>query len=453
MTTIFNLQNFSGGMSNVLFCCSLPESYSDTKQPSQVLLRFYGDEAKNSNISIQLEIFSLLSAKNLGPKLYGKFDDGRLEEFLPAESLTSEELIDAKISNIIAKKIAAIHNLEFPKINKNSVWLKDKFLELTNFIENSNKHNSQINGTPPSSTPLTKATRGIAKDLLAIDYQKEIRFLNGLLNETQSPVVFSHNDLHQGNILLAKLSKKRPTLNERIVFIDFEYCSYNYRAYDIANHFCEWSFQYDTPDYPHFDFFQDRIPDESRQLKFVENYLEHQKQLNIILKDSNVTKKKRDLKQAKSFYLQFNGGNHFHNNGNLEDLNADENGHHFHDHDQDYHMDQNHETRNNRGHFQQNGNGHGNGFSKGYHKIEDKFEFYDNNNNENQTGSSTSASSIVMNGQNHHSNGTSLSTEVLELYEEIQPFFMMANFLWTLWCIKSAQTSTIKFGYWVSYYI
>jgi ethanolamine kinase len=44
--------------------------------------------------------------------------------------------------------------------------------------------------------------------------------------------VFCHNDLLSGNILfLAKES--------RVQLIDFEYGGYNYRAFDMANHFCE----------------------------------------------------------------------------------------------------------------------------------------------------------------------------------------------------------------------
>ena len=45
-------------------------------------------------------------------------------------------------------------------------------------------------------------------------------------------VVFAHNDLLSGNILLK---------DGKVKLIDFEYASFNIAAYDIANHFCEWS--------------------------------------------------------------------------------------------------------------------------------------------------------------------------------------------------------------------
>merc|ERR1719295_2526139 len=46
--------------------------------------------------------------------------------------------------------------------------------------------------------------------------------------------VFSHNDLLGGNILYLQDSKE-------IKFVDFEYGAYNYRAFDFANHFCEYA--------------------------------------------------------------------------------------------------------------------------------------------------------------------------------------------------------------------
>ena len=44
------------------------------------------------------------------------------------------------------------------------------------------------------------------------------------------PLVFSHNDLLPGNVLIRKD-------NNKYVFIDYEYSSYNYDFYDIANYF------------------------------------------------------------------------------------------------------------------------------------------------------------------------------------------------------------------------
>lgn len=47
-----------------------------------------------------------------------------------------------------------------------------------------------------------------------------------------STVVYSHNDLLAGNVIVAPDGSK-------VDFIDFEYASANYRGYDIGNHFNE----------------------------------------------------------------------------------------------------------------------------------------------------------------------------------------------------------------------
>ncbi len=50
-------------------------------------------------------------------------------------------------------------------------------------------------------------------------------------------MVFSHNDLLANNILIRKDNKK-------FIFIDFEYATYNFDFYDIANYFEESSINY-----------------------------------------------------------------------------------------------------------------------------------------------------------------------------------------------------------------
>lgn len=72
-------------------------------------------------------------------------------------------------------------------------------------------------------------------------------------------VVFSHNDMQEGNILLRQSSQK-----PELVVIDFEYCSYNYRGFDVANHFLEWQFDYTAPKYP---FFSERSSVATREQK------------------------------------------------------------------------------------------------------------------------------------------------------------------------------------------
>ena len=55
-------------------------------EPSRVLVRFYGQihsEGALEAILTESVIFTLLSERKLGPRLYGVFPGGRLEEFIP----------------------------------------------------------------------------------------------------------------------------------------------------------------------------------------------------------------------------------------------------------------------------------------------------------------------------------------------------------------------------------
>jgi len=56
--------------------------------------------------------------------------------------------------------------------------------------------------------------------------------------------VFAHNDAQYGNLLrLARIKAGQPE-HHQIIVVDFEYASPNPAAFDIANHFHEWSANY-----------------------------------------------------------------------------------------------------------------------------------------------------------------------------------------------------------------
>lgn len=61
---------------------------------------------------------------------------------------------------------------------------------------------------------------------------------------TACPLVFGHNDLLSGNILLLQrpgFDPATPDREGRVVFIDYEYGAYTYRDFDVGNHFTEYA--------------------------------------------------------------------------------------------------------------------------------------------------------------------------------------------------------------------
>lgn len=94
----------------------------------------------------------------------------------------------------------------------------------------------------------------------------EIKELTDLLN---APVVFAHNDLLSGNLMLNEDE-------EKLYIIDFEYGSYSYRGYDIGNHFNE---------YAGYDCDYSLYPSKDEQYHFFRHYLQPDKPHEVSDKD------------------------------------------------------------------------------------------------------------------------------------------------------------------------
>lgn len=78
--------------------------------------------------------------------------------------------------------------------------------------------------------------------------QNELESLEIQAKSLNCPIVFCHNDLLCANIIFNPETKD-------VAFIDYEYGSFNYRSFDIANHFCEFGgFDCDYSLYPSVAF-------------------------------------------------------------------------------------------------------------------------------------------------------------------------------------------------------
>ncbi|XP_036182313.1 choline kinase alpha isoform X2 [Myotis myotis] len=255
----FHISIIRGGLSNMLFLCSLPDTVATVgDEPRKVLLRLYGAILKMGTEAMVLEsvMFAILAERSLGPKLYGIFPQGRLEQFIPSRRLETEELSLPDISAEVAEKMATFHGMKMP-FNKEPKWLfgtMEKYLNQVLRI---------------------KFTEGAkVKQLhrfLSYNLPLELENLRSLLESTPSPVVFCHNDCQEGNILL--LEGRENLENQKLMLIDFEYSSYNYRGFDIANHFCEWMYDYNYEKYPFFRANLGKFPTRKQQLHFISSYL------------------------------------------------------------------------------------------------------------------------------------------------------------------------------------
>ncbi|KAI1903942.1 hypothetical protein AGOR_G00000600 [Albula goreensis] len=272
----FQISIIRGGLSNMLFLCALPESLDSAgDEPRNVLLRLYGailqmscnkGETRQSNkenlsqgaeaMVLESVMFAILAERELGPKLYGIFPQGRLEQYIPSRKLDTNELGIPNLSVEIAQKMARFHGMRMP-FNKEPKWLfgtMDKYL------------NQVLRITFTRESHVRKFAH-----VMSFNLAQELETLRSLLESTPSPVVFCHNDCQEGNILL--LNGREEADGQKLMLIDFEYSSYNYRGFDIGNHFCEWMYDYTYENFPFFKASSKNYPTKMQQLHFISSYL------------------------------------------------------------------------------------------------------------------------------------------------------------------------------------
>ncbi|KAG8518004.1 Choline/ethanolamine kinase [Galemys pyrenaicus] len=247
------VQPVSGGLSNLLFRCSLPDHLPSVgEEPREVLLRLYGAILQGvDSLVLESVMFAILAERSLGPQLYGVFPEGRLEQYIPSRPLKTQELRDPALSATIATKMAQFHGMEMP-FAKEPRWL---FGTMERYLK-------QIQDLPLRGLPQLNL-------LEMYSLKDEMGSLRELLSSTPSPVVFCHNDIQEGNILLLS----EPKNAESLMLVDFEYSSYNYRGFDIGNHFCEWVYDYTHEEWPFYRAQPADYPTRGQQLHFIRHYL------------------------------------------------------------------------------------------------------------------------------------------------------------------------------------
>lgn len=241
----FKVDVLNGGLTNKLFICSTEDADSNR---IKVVLRIYGLIMQDVDAQItESVVFAVLGSRGLGPQLYGAFPEGRLEEYIPGRNLITSELQDPELSVTIAKRLADYHKLQMPMTKE------------------------------PRMLEQFKGYYEKAK-LLGVDmtqYEKPFFECCNIIKNSNSPILFCHNDVHEGNILIDERVKKQgKDESECLRLIDFEYSAYGYRGFDFANHFNEWMYDYSNPEWPHYHYNPHHFPSEEQQRRFIGAYLE-----------------------------------------------------------------------------------------------------------------------------------------------------------------------------------
>lgn len=290
MADLIEVRRISGALTNAIYAVGAPKhllatqkkssSSSSSSAPPKLLLRVYGPQV-NHLIDRERELSMLrrLSEQNIGPRILGTFTNGRFEQFLDAITLSKDDIRDPATSIQISKRMRELHDgIQLlpeerqmgPKVWTNlEKWLPRAFEKLS---------------------ILEKQDTGSTKRILQVDTTDQFVFVldrykqwivekYGGIEKINDELVFAHNDAQNGNLLRVEPPKGSPLLrpqneHRQLVVIDFEYSGPNTRAYDIANHFCEWMADYNHPELS-YHVWNERYPTRQQQLNLIRSYVEH----------------------------------------------------------------------------------------------------------------------------------------------------------------------------------
>ncbi|KII66070.1 Choline/ethanolamine kinase [Thelohanellus kitauei] len=311
----FEIEQIKGALSNYIYVVKLKDHILTEKHEHRsAILRLYGEISGSHEKFYEILTFNMLSERNLGPRLLGAFKHGRLEQYLESKALTVNDLRSGRFLNIVAQKMARFHLIQSPVdkrpiyisrfVRKYMPWVKKAFEGISYPLPNENPlpdtgTDSFVQNLPSSQSPhgqyhssqssivaspcflptnengtcsMTQRQKEIIQFMIDRNVVEEYKKLWEALKSINSAVVFCHNDVQEGNILVLQVID--PSQQNQIQIIDFEYSHYGYGAYDIGNHFCEWVMQ-NVSDHPMgFEYDINSYPDESQQLEFCRSYID-----------------------------------------------------------------------------------------------------------------------------------------------------------------------------------
>uniref|UniRef100_M8BBE4 ethanolamine kinase n=1 Tax=Aegilops tauschii TaxID=37682 RepID=M8BBE4_AEGTA len=255
-SSCFSISTVSGGITNMLLKVSVKEG-SDSE--SSVTVRLYGPntdlvidrerELQGSGLGyleyLRMEWFrhsSMLGHYHLQVYTQWLFCTHRCAETgEPAINASANNMKEPRIAAEIAKQLQKFHQVDIPGSKEPQLWNDVfKFLKKASVLKFEDNEKQK------------------RYEMISFrEIQDEVKELKDLSDLLHAPVVFAHNDLLSGNLMLNDLE-------EKLYFIDFEYGSYSYRGFDIANHFNE---------YAGFECDYNLYPDKDVQYHFFRNYL------------------------------------------------------------------------------------------------------------------------------------------------------------------------------------
>jgi choline/ethanolamine kinase len=246
------VDRISGGLTNQIYSVTLtddvvPKKEEEENQPRKVILRLYGEkhmqnsedlkDIRNQRLSDAV-IGVLLEERNLGPKLYGVFPRGELQEFVDGRAVTAQDEADPTFVKEVAIKLARFHSLK-PPIKKRNDYLRN----MRNIYDQAYK-----------KVPIDELVKKLnLTNIESTDWIKEIDWLERVITKLNPPLALIHYDFSGRNMLIRNNPNNDLPFN-RVALFDHELSMYSYRSHDFAWLFNFWGKQpFEIKPYPSDD--------------------------------------------------------------------------------------------------------------------------------------------------------------------------------------------------------
>ncbi|KAM3137432.1 hypothetical protein pb186bvf_010405 [Paramecium bursaria] len=240
--------------------------------PKAIVFRQFGNAEGFIDHQLEKIIFRTISDKKLGPQEYSCSETWRMEEFIErAEHPNNQTMVDSEFCFNVVGLIQKFHTIDAPLPNKHtsniikSIFSEEMRLNAISKIAQSHLFSNE-----------EQEILQLFQDSISDAFEQEY-LIQMIKKENHENLVLCHNDLNQLNIFNS---------NNRPLFIDYEYCSYNYASYDIGNFLNECVINYQHPDEPYYSLVEDNLFHKQLSYFAALTYVTHQKatpeQISII---------------------------------------------------------------------------------------------------------------------------------------------------------------------------
>ncbi|KAL7769829.1 hypothetical protein ACKLNR_001213 [Fusarium oxysporum f. sp. zingiberi] len=230
------------GTTNGLFKVTIDASTADA-----VLIKVYGD---GTDITIdrekELRVHKLLAERQLSSSPLVRFNNGHAYQFISGQVCSEGDMSETRIFRGVARELARWHatlpiaDAKEVLTYKPGVWSTAK-----KWLDAISKHPHR---SKAEIDDLHEKFKYLADNLLSTDMSE--------------PLILAHGDLLCANIIVQESGDGIDVASVR--FIDYEHATYCPRAFELANHFAEWT---------GFDCDYNLLPKTSTRRAFIAEYL------------------------------------------------------------------------------------------------------------------------------------------------------------------------------------